>query len=376
MPAAPPPLAQAARVANWLHGRALPLWARAGIDPSGAGAWEALDHDARPLTARDKRLRVMPRQAFVFARAAQDGAGQGAADYLGLAQDLFGFAMRHGFDPNTGHLAARLAPDGTLLQAPHDLYDLAFMYLAAAALAGAGAEIGDTLDRLDRGLDRLAAPRGWHETADARLPRRQNPHMHLFEAATELYAVTAEPRYARIAETCLELFREVFLQPDGRVFEFFNADWGPPQGAQAVEPGHMAEWIWLLDRHAAVTGTDPGVDLGALFAQVLAGRDGMGLLRDSTVPLAETRRLWPQTELLKAALVLRRRGLALPEDAGPDRILDRLFAEYLDTPVPGGWYDKRHLDGRLLSTDMPSSTFYHLYVAFAAYLQDAGAVTT
>lgn len=393
MPSAIPPsdipLARAARVSGWLHGQALPLWASAGIDPSGNGAWEALDHQGRPLGTRDKRLRVMPRQAFVFARAAQDERRDekraekrdktGNRDYLALAQSLFDFAMRRGTEPETGNLAARLSPDGKILSAPHDLYDLAFMHLAAAALIeagpgpgpGAGADPGDALAWLDAALDRLAAPRGWHEDAAARQPRRQNPHMHLFEAMTELYRVTGAPRYRTIAEQCLALFTDIFLQPGGRVHEYFAADWGPHDGAQAVEPGHMAEWIWLLDRYETVIGQGTGVDIAALFAQVLAGRDASGLLRDSTLPPAATRRLWPQTEFLKASLVLRARGMDLPPEARPDAILDRLFAEYLDMPVPGGWYDKRGENGELVSTDMPSSTFYHLYVAFRAYLDAA-----
>lgn len=358
------PLTQSARVARWLHNQALPLWASAGIDLSGPGAWEALDHDARPLTTRPRRLRVMPRQTFVFAQAARDGAGE----YLPLAQALFDIAMTRGIEPATGNLAALLSPGGAILSAPHDLYDLAFMHLAAAALIEAGTDTGDALAWLDAALARLVAPRGWLETDGARLPRRQNPHMHLFEAMTELYRVTGAAHYRQAAEECLGLFRNVFLQPDGRIFEYFAADWGPHDGAQGVEPGHMAEWIWLLDRFEQATGQASDVDIAAIFAQVLTGRDRSGLLRDSMLPLATTRRLWPQTEFLKASLVLARRGVPLHQGADPDTILAALFSEYLDTPVPGGWYDKRAEDGALLSTDMPSSTFYHLYVALRAYI--------
>ncbi|MEM6388897.1 MAG: AGE family epimerase/isomerase [Pseudomonadota bacterium] len=344
----------------WLYDRALPFWAEAGIDPSGAGAWEALEHDGTPQRTRDKRLRVMPRQAFVFASA-------GGA-YLPLARRLFDFAMARGFDPNTGHLAALLSPEGEILKAPHDLYDMAFMLLAAAALTEAGEDVAADLATLTEKLGWLKAERGWYETAEgaAKHPRRQNPHMHLFEASTELYRVTGDAAWRAIADECLSLFKEVFLQGDGRVFEFFNLDWSAAE-SQAVEPGHMAEWIWLLHRYEVATGESAGVDLNAVWAATLKGQDASGLLYDSSEPLSETRRLWPQTELLKASLVVGGTG-----DMTPERIAARLYAEYLDTEVPGGWYDKRRIsDGALISTDMPSSTFYHLYVAAVAFLEAA-----
>lgn len=358
------PLAHAARVRTWLCDQALPLWSTAGIDPSGAGAWEALEHDATPQRAREKRLRVAPRQAFVFASAA--AAGQG--DYLDLSRRLFDFAMTRGFDPDTGNLAARLTPDGAILKAPHDLYDLAFMLLAAAALAGAGVDTSAELARLTQSLDRLKAPRGWFEDAAGTRPRRQNPHMHLFEAATELYRVTGDARWRAVADECLGLFGDVFLQPDGRVLEFFTDDWTPVAEGQAVEPGHMAEWVWLLDRYELATGQAAGIDPAPVFAAAVAARDGRGLLPDSVEPPSDSRRTWPQTELLKACLARRRQDAAALH---PDAVLVPMFEEYLDTPVPGGWYDRRGLDGRLLSGDMPSSTFYHLHGACTAYLAAA-----
>jgi len=355
-------LIEAARVRRWLYDAALPLWSTAGIDPSGAGAWEALDHRGQPLAARNKRLRVMPRQAYVFASA-------GGA-YVALARQLFDFAMTRGFDPNTQYLAHLLAPDGTILDAPHDLYDLAFMFLAASALTEAGEDVSADLAVLVDKLALLKAPRGWQERAGGKLPRRQNPHMHLFEAMTELYRVTQDAAYRAIADDCLGLFKEVFLQADGRVFEFFDAEWAPwPE--QAVEPGHMAEWIWLLHRYETATGDSHGVDLEALWAAALRGRDGALFLRDVSEPLAETRRLWPQTEHLKASLVIGGQG-----ELKPDQILERLFESYLATDVPGGWYDKRSCpDGALLSEDMPASSFYHLFSAMSAYLAAAEAQT-
>jgi mannose-6-phosphate isomerase len=38
---------------------------------------------------------------------------------------------------------------------------------------------------------------------------------------------------------------------------------------------------------------------------------------------------------------------------------------YLDTPVPGLWYDRIDADGKLVDEPAPASSFYHLVAAIA-----------
>lgn len=349
---------------RWLTEEALPLWTSTGVDAATGTVWEALDHTGAPLADMERRLRVQVRQAYCFAQS-QDPA------HHALALQLFRFAMDKGFDPETGNLGARLAPDCRLISAPHDLYDLAFMLLAAAALIEAGFDVTADLARLETELARLKAPRGWLESTEAPARRRQNPHMHMFETSTALFAATGEARFCSMAEECLGLFREVFLAADGRVLEFFDTGWQPlPPDQQAVEPGHMAEWIYLIHRYEMLTGQDSGLDLAHLFAAVAERRDAAGLLPDRSDPLSGSRRMWPQTEFLKAGVALRRRGLKLPAGCSPEEVLALMWRDYLQTPVPGGWYDKRSSAGGLLSQNMPASTFYHILVAFRFYLSD------
>lgn len=351
------------KLQDWIKNAALPLWSETGLDAKTGTVWEALDHAGQPCRDMERRLRVQARQAYCFARSGDPELGA-------LALQLFRFAIDHGFDPVTDNLAAWLAPDTTIRTAPHDLYDMTFMLLAAAALTEAGYDVADDLARLEAALLRLKAPRGWYENAARTLPRRQNPHMHMFEAATALYQATGAERFRAMAQEALDLFRTVFLHPDGRVLELFDQDWTPLSGeAQVTEPGHMAEWVYLLDRYEAATGTACGIDLDQLFDAVLACRAPDGLLPDRSQPtLSPTRRMWPQTELLKAALTQQRRGRILPEDAQPPHVLGLLWQGYFETPVPGGWYDTRSLNGVLLSQNMPASTFYHIVVAFDFYI--------
>lgn len=346
----------------WLQDQALPLWTGAGVDDTTGTVWEALDHQAIPCAGMQRRLRVQVRQAYCFAMSEAPGDRD-------LALQLFRFAIDHGFDPASGNLAAQLAADTAIQTAPHDLYDMAFMLLAASALIAMGADVAADLARLEEELAKLKAPRGWYENAARDLPRRQNPHMHMFETTTALFAATGESRFRDMAEECLDLFREVFLSEDGRVLESFAEDWSPLATAeQAVEPGHMAEWVYLIDRYEEITGRRTDVPMTTLYNAVLARRDAAGLLPDRSDPAASTRRMWPQTELLKATVAMARRGEIPAGAPSAERVLALMWDQYLDTPVAGGWYDKRSTAGDLLSENMPASTFYHIFVAFRFYL--------
>lgn len=353
---------------NWLHEHAFPLWTGTGVDTATGTVWEALDHNGAPCVDMERRLRVQARQAYCFS-ASENPAHQA------LAAQLFRFAMDHGFDTRTGHLAARLAPDTSILTAPHDLYDLAFMLLAASGLITMGADVTADLTRIEAELAKLKAPRGWYENASRDLPRRQNPHMHMFEAATALFAATGETRFRDMAEECLGLFRDAFLTKDGRVLEYFAEDWTPlDEREQVIEPGHMAEWVYLIDCYELATGRSAQVPMEILYREVLARRDEAGLLPDRSDPAATTRRMWPQTELLKASISMARRGEEPANSPSPEEILELIWEQYLDTPLAGGWYDKRSTEGALLSDNMPASTFYHILVAFCFYLSDGVSV--
>lgn len=354
---------------RWINEAALPLWTRIGVDHRTGTVWEALDHHGQPLSDMQRRLRVQARQAYCFSKS-------DVAEHQDLALQLFRFVMDQGFDPETGYMAAYLDADTRILTAPHDLYDMSFVFLAASGLIDAGFDMSKDLARLEAALAQLKAPRGWYENAARSLPRRQNPHMHMFEAFTALFTSTGAPRFRDMAEECLGLFRDVFLARDGRVLEYFDTDMQPLEDCdQVIEPGHMAEWVYLLDRYEAATGRDCGVDLAHLFTAVLQRQDGTGLLPDRYEPkMSDSRRLWPQTELFKAVLALKQRGLALPDDIQPDDVLERIWRTYFAVPVHGGWYDQFSRDGTLLSQNMPASTFYHILIAFRFYISDGKAV--
>jgi mannose-6-phosphate isomerase len=285
-----------------------------------------------------------------------------------LAHEIFDWSIANGFDPRTGHMACWLSSELRILTAPNDLYDITFAGFAAAALLRADVDVEYALMRIERALDRLRAPIGWYENTKGSLPRRQNPHMHLFEMATVLFEVTRAPRFLAIAEECLGLFHDRFLRNDGCIMEYFSADMTPlSANQQAIEPGHMAEWIFLLDQYEKAAGLSSGVSPESIWKAVLDRRDGSGLLPDRSDPDCGTRRLWPQSELLKAACIMHARGALSVDEV--NEVLRLIFSEYLNTNVSGGWFDKRSADGTLLSNTMPASTFYHLVTAFTVYFE-------
>ncbi|MFY0691458.1 MAG: AGE family epimerase/isomerase [Paracoccaceae bacterium] len=353
------------QVRDWLCSDALVLWSRRGIDTVRGGAWEALDHSGRPLRRLDKRMRIHPRNAFVFAEATRQGLG----DYGAQARGLFDYALGTGLRATSGRLAAGFTPSGGVTHAPHRLYDLAFMILAASGMERIGLGRAEDRAALLQALARLRTATGWHEELSHTTRRTQNSHMHLFEAATEMFEATSNPVWRDVAAECLALLKTQFLNPDGQVLEFFEADWQPVEDGQRIEPGHGAEWVHLIDRYETVTGQTSGVDLARMFEAVVESQTEAGLPPNATLPCDRKSRLWPQTEFLKAALVMQRRGYAVPPQARPGRIVTLIFRHYLSTPVAGGWYDERRADLTLCSRRMPSSSFYHLFGAFSAYLR-------
>lgn len=353
----------------WLLESAVPLWTGAGWDGATGTVWEALDHQGCPCRQMPRRLRVQARQAYAFAKLAghPETDPARAADLKARAEHLFSFVMARGFAQGSGNLASVLGPDLDVLEAPHDLYDLSFVFLAAAGLLAIGCDVGDELARLEKALSRLEAPQGWFETANRSVPRRQNPHMHLFEAMCAMYRVTGAPRFGHLAARCRAVLLGRLMQADGRLPEYFDSDLAPlPRKAQQEEPGHLVEWVSLEAGWQALGLPDaqaggcfpPG---NPLFLAAIAQASPQGFLPD--VAGGATYRLWPQAEMIRAGRVMEAQGATIPANYRPDAVVSRVWPAYFETGVPGGWYDQRSANGALLSTTMPASSFYHIVEA-------------
>jgi mannose/cellobiose epimerase-like protein (N-acyl-D-glucosamine 2-epimerase family) len=373
----------ASLLSQWLFDKTLPYWRTHAIDHELGGFHEMLDSTLLPASESGKRIMVQGRLIFVFSQAYLQN--HHPAD-LNAAKAGFEFLKSYGLHSDGGwrHKVGRT---GAPLDDNRDLYDQAFV-LFAMAWYGRASGSAAALDFADFTIDfldtRMAHPKGGyvnalpdgaapHQAPESRgVSRLQNPHMHLLEAFLALYETTNDDRWLEHAKRVIALFKGRFIV-DGTLREYFSDAWMPQTGdvGQITEPGHHFEWVWLLHKFARLAN-DPSVVQDADSLYHFANNHGVdeksgGVLDEVSAigsVLRKSRRLWPQTEVLKAHAALLKAG----DDAAAVRLeaaLQALWLNHLDGVPAGGW--REHLDENdsPLRTDMPASSLYHLSMAVA-----------
>ena len=365
---------------RWLFDAALPLWASAGVDPTTGGFEEAIGWDGRPTPA-PRRARVQARQAYVFSTA-------GALGWKGPWRERMeggeAFIRAHYRRPDALY-RTKVDRDGSPLDDTPALYDQAFFLFAAAASARTDrartARIeADALAHLDAIERHFANPAGGFRESDAERPFQSNAHMHLFEAMLAWEDVTGRPRWGETADRICELCLRRFIDArSGALREVFDAGWAPAPGdlGRIVEPGHQFEWAWLLKRwgdrrgHAgAVAAAGRLFEIGVTYGVDAGHGVAFNALDDAFAPLDPVARLWPQTERIKAALVL----------AGEDRVEQVAAAcaglqRYVEVTPEGLWRDRLKPDGSFVDEPAPASSFYHIVCALNELFAAAEAAT-
>src|SRR3954470_20552060 len=257
----------------WLLEHLCPFWRERITDPAG-GFFETLDANGRPVHDQRRTTLVQARLTYVFSHAYILG---GDPAFREAAQHGLAFLMRAARAPDGGWFHA-VSVDGNTLDNARDAYDHAFVLFALAWYFRAtgdptAIQLADATWQFMQ--QRLADPRhgGFFEEfapgrTEMKLPRRQNPHMHLLEALLALHAATGEKNWLRRAGALIDLFKRRFTDPDtGALIEFFSQEWSPVPGAEGRlrEPGHQFEWVWLLHEYYRAT-RDESV---ALYAERL-----------------------------------------------------------------------------------------------------------
>jgi mannose-1-phosphate guanylyltransferase/mannose-6-phosphate isomerase len=349
---------------RWFADAALPLWAEAGMDPSTGAFQELLTLDGVAVDA-PRRARVQARQVFVYASATQAGFG---ARWLDVARRGYAYYREHYRRPD-GLFAVTVDLHGRQLDETPFLYEQAFSLLAMAALTAVGAaDLRRDAERLLAALQGVRhAEGGFREFGEHAF--QSNAHMHLLEAALAWEELGAGASWSGLADEIVALCRARFIDAEsGFLREFFDAAWRPAAGDDGrwVEPGHQFEWAWLLERWGRARG-DAGARAAArrLFGHGLRGVDrsrgvAVNVLWDDLTVRDGAARLWPQTEYLKAALIL--------GDAAAARGAATGLAGYLQVPARGAWRDKQRPDGTFVDEPAPASSFYHLMVAILELL--------
>jgi len=369
---------RAGQARTWLFEHALPLWWERGFDRETSCFHEKLAPDGSAVRA-PLRVRVQARQTVVYAFAGQlgwDGPWRDAVE-AGVTV-LQRRCLRA--DGGVRHL---LDPRGAPLDNRRDLYDTAFVIFAFAE-AGRVLNRPDLIAMAERQVAWIES--NWRDAAggfsqgevNPAPPRRQNPHMHLFEALLALHDATGDAAHLARGTTLASLFRDKLYDANAGVLtEYFDADWTAMDDAfgRAVEPGHLFEWSWLLHRWNAQGGGDLGAEAERLRAFGEARGVGPGgETYDQVLITGEaqrtTSRLWPNTERLKANLAhFERTGDEAAAHAAA-QAFDVVMA-FCDTPLKGLWRDVRAAGGGFSEEPAPGSTFYHVMLALSELMRVA-----
>jgi mannose-6-phosphate isomerase len=365
--------AAAAAAREWMFDAGFPFWFEHGIDRGNGGFIDLVEVDGGAVPGSAKRSFVQGRQVYAFAIAGRLGWGGRwrAAVETGLAT-----IDRHCRHPEGGFIHS-LDSDNRPAETRRDLYDQAFVATAEAY----GAEALGDCGRIERAravfaeLDRAwqRPPAGyWEGELPDPADRRQNPHMHLLEAALAIFRsrwgkADDLTRCDRIAGWFADRF---FDHERGLLPEYFDADWAATdERRQTVEPGHHFEWVWLLGelKHAG------GRDLSALGERLWRFGQRHGIDRTRNVAVDELdfdgrvtsarARLWPQTERLKAAITMRDEGEILAAFDG--------LQPYLATPAAGACHDKMLPGGGFEAEPARASSLYHIVCAYAELMRFA-----
>lgn len=368
-------VADAAALTAWLRQAALPVWCTLGQNAFGAFE-ERLGQDGRPII-EPRRARVQARQLYVFAEAGRCG-------WSGPWRSAIQAGLKHlskSFLRADGLIRTRVSYVGEPLDDTAYLYDQAFYLLALASMSRAfDATIfeRDAVALRDR-LCATADVEGGMLEAGAH-PYQSNAHMHLLEASLAWEEAGVDPGWKAFSDQIVRLAKTRFIDAKGGfIREFFKADWSPADGADGhlVEPGHQFEWAWLLARYGHARAAPDAIDdAWRLYAAGLRGVDQQRSVAvdemndDGSLRLSRAR-LWPQTEWLKASMIL----ASLCDGARQVECLDqanialRTLLGYLTNF--GVWTDKMSDSGPFLDEPAPASSLYHI---MAAYVQTRDAV--
>jgi len=356
----------------------LPLWSRHGVDVETGAFHARLAPSLEPVLEDPRRLLVQLRQIFVFSCAAAMGA-PGALEH---ALRGFEFLRERFWDDARGGLFLTLTPAGEPMDRRKDTYAHAFVLLSMAACYRATGE-GETLRVADRVLALLeehladevhggfaeAGDQDWSQLDE---PRRQNPHMHLFEGLLALHEVRPGGVYLVAARRILELLIARWIEPEsGALREFYTRDWSPAEGeaGRIAEPGHHFEWVWLLHEFARLADDAAAIEAAdRLYA--FASRHGVdaecGGVYDqiscSAQVLRDTKRLWPQTEYVRALAVRAERQGDRDAREQLDHMLELCRERYID-PRHGGWREHLNRDLSPASDLMNATSVYHVWGA-------------
>lgn len=360
----------------------MPLWSGAGFYSDQGLFAEQLSFSLQPIVEMPVRLTVQARQIFVYGLAARRRWLKGA---MPIVEQAYATMRRDYFRrSDDGGWAFTVFRDGSVANGTRDFYAQAFALLGTASYVQATGDRSalalaeETLSFLD---SRMAAAAGGYIEAFPAIAgfRRQNPHMHLFEALLVLWECSGDSTFLNRVDRVFELFASrLFQTRDGILPEYFDDDLRRAQGPDGliVEPGHHFEWVWLLRRYQrARPAAEVEGMIDALYRHADAnGFDAAGLVMDEVLadgsPRKRTHRLWPMTEAIRCYCI-ESRHLRPQASAKAVAVAEKLWSSFLERVPPGTWMDRLDDQGRPASDTIPASSLYHLVGMIEELLETA-----
>lgn len=339
----------------------LPLWMGPGFNQTLNLPYESLDAaTGQPLVPTRYRAMACARQLYVFAQAPGEQAG--------LHADRLFDSLCRVFRNELGGWLYSVDADAQPLDDTQDLYTHAFIVLACAAyfprsrnaqarkLMLSTAATIESRFKTNDGLYHAAL------SADLQHPLKapaQNPMMHLTEAYLAAAQVAEPALFAQRLRSLAQGVSQFFVHgPTQCISEALQGS-----ADNRLEPGHQFEWLSLVHGAAEVF---EGLELVESLPRAVRWSrehgvdvDGPGVvasLDESGVVVDATRRIWAQTEYLRALAVL---GDLPALESG----LASFRAHFLHD---GGWYECLDGRGAVVRADMPSTSPYHLATCLAA----------
>lgn len=360
------------RAKNWLFEIAAPIWSCQGVHEDGMFV-EEFDHDVGKID-KMRRTMVQARQIYCFAELGRLGW---SGDWKKIIENALPHFLRA--INNDGLFIHTFDSEAKIQDARLDLYNQAFG-LFALAHAGDALKNNQLFEQAIKTLEVLnekwARKEGgyWEGEITPCPPYRQNPHMHLFEAANANYSFTKNPIWLEMQKNIAKTFVEKFQQECGAVTEYFDENWKPLNNnqGQIVEPGHCFEWGWLFDiGFENNEGTKTAIELSSF-----ARKYGICPKRKIAINEISTKgeiidnkaRLWPQTERLKAACASYKRTNSNDDEKEIIESYEGL-EKYFSTKINGLWHDKMNYDGSFIIEPIKASSFYHITCAMNELLR-------
>ncbi len=366
---------------NWLSLDVFPLWFEKGLDRVRGGFIENLNFDGQ-IPEMPRRAMVQSRQIYSFVTGHRLKV---------ISPEKMNFAVQLGtdyllkyFSLPSGGFAHSIESSGKLIGPYPDLYTQAFALFALAQSYSVkpDANLKERALQLVQYLYRERAHKGGFTELDSMLAisYKSNPHMHMLEGALAWIQVDRQEKtWLKLAKDLVTLCETKFVDPEtGVLAEYFSSDWKPlaENSVFIYEPGHQYEWAWLLSVHDELTGYDSKSLRHQLFK--LAEKHGTSRTRKIVydemwshhTPKTRTSRFWPQGERIKAAARLGTEVSAAEKStyaAAADEALETLF-KFLQTPVPGFWYDRLSESDQLSGDFSKSSSLYHIINAMEEYI--------